>query len=82
MSSLDRIILDSLIEDLQKAKSTKERKELISEINELKQKAMKSMLIKLSIVGFVLLIIAGAISEKVQQAKEETSISSNYTYSN
>lgn len=72
MSEFDRIIVESLTTDLGKAKSTKERKEIIAELNAIKEKQRNAMLIKLGVVAFILLIVVNAIYSKVSDVDMST----------
>lgn len=72
MSEFDRIIVESLTQDLGKAKSTKERKEIIAELNAIKEKQRNAMLIKLGVVAFILLIVVNAIYSKVSDVNMST----------
>ena len=72
MSEFDRIIVESLTQDLGKAKSTKERKEIIAELNAIKEKQRNAMLIKLGVVAFILLIVVNAIYSKVSDVDMST----------
>ena len=72
MSEFDRIIVESLTTDLGKAKTTKERKEIIAELNAIKEKQRNAMLIKLGVVAFILLIVVNAIYSKVSDVDMST----------
>ena len=73
MSSLDKIIVESLMQDLQHAKDTEHRKQIIAEINEIRQ---KDMIKKCIIFGIAFIIVLGAINsayEKVKNVDTEVS---------
>lgn len=66
MSNFDRMIVDSLLQDLNRAKDTKKRKEIIAEINEIRQ---KDMIKKCVVIGITFLIVMGIINGISQKFK-------------
>ncbi len=66
MSNLDKVIVESLMQDLKHAKNTEHRKQIIAEINEIRQ---RDMMKKCIILGIAFIIVLGAINSVYEKVK-------------
>lgn len=66
MSNLDKVIVESLMQDLKHAKSTEHRKQIIAEINEIRQ---RDVMKKCIIFGIAFIIVLGAINSVYEKVK-------------
>ncbi len=59
MSNIDKIMIECLTQDLKKAKSIEQRKQIMSEINEIKS---NDMMKKCLIIGLLVICVLGALN--------------------
>lgn len=65
MSEIDKIIVESLVEDLKKAKSTEMRKQIVAEINEIKSKDLTKKCVIIGTILFIAIVIIGNVSKVI-----------------